>query len=216
MRHSWRAAAAAMVVLAACEPSGPRVAGTSTTVGTSIGGTALLSDGRPAAGALVAARGDDIVFRGGVPQARLIDSSRTDSLGRFRLRAPGAGFHLDISWEASVTAALPEGGQVYQGWVEPEGGKLPDAGLANPGSLHGAVSQKAEASDTLVWIGIAGTARFVTATGPAGKREFTLNGAYPGDRNLVILGLAPDTGSAQKVGAYRVESGQVTEIGILP
>lgn len=163
------------------------MAGTSTSVGTSIGGTAARSDGRPAAGVLVVARSDEIAWIGGKPEGRLeiiCDSARVCS----------------------------DRNEVWHDWAAAESGRLPAARLAVPGSLEG--DWKPIDGEAPPWIGIARTARFMRPD-PAGSR-FRLEGLSPGNHFLTILRKqGEDPGNAQKVGSWRVASGKATEVGTL-
>lgn len=209
MRHRRKAfLLASALALAGCETGGQRLAGTSTSVGTAIGGTAARSDGRPAAGALVVARGDGIVWTDGRPAGRMLDSARADSLGRFRLLAPRGEFSLEIVCDTAQ--ACSDHMEVWQDWADARSGRLPAVRLTVPGSLEG--DWKPSDGGEPPWIGIAGTARFVRPD-PAGGR-FRLEGVSPGDHFLTVLrkqGEDPD--NAQKVGTWPVASGRITEVG---
>lgn len=207
MRHDWAAWLCGLCLLG-CESEGPAVAGTSTSVGTSIGGTAVRADGSPAAGALAIAREDAIAWVGGRPEGRLLDSARADSAGRFRLIAPATGFRLEIVCDgARSCSASPE---VWQDWATPIGGVLKAARLAAPGSLAG--RWVGAPGDTLPWLGIAGTARFTRPDSADGR--FRLDGLAPGSHALTLLSEpATNPNNGRKAGAFQVESGKVKEIG---
>jgi hypothetical protein len=144
------------------------LAGTSTSVGDTADGIAVRSDGSAASGALVFARSADIEFRDGKPQGVLLDSTRADSRGQFRLpslasRDSGVWgeVHLEIVCD-STAACGKKSGEVYFGRMADASGLLGEFGLSPPGSLLGTV-RWGNAPDSAIWVGFQGSARFAQA-----------------------------------------------------
>jgi hypothetical protein len=243
---AWPAAialSAMALALQGClhEDTGPgTLAGTSTSVGTSIGGTAMYSDGSLAAGARIRVRADTVVFENGIPRSPVLDSTRADAQGRFKIRAPKPWtFHLEIEaseYDAGVslmpTGASEHAPEVYAATLygAPAKGELGDLHLAKPGSLSGSV-EDSTASEGKVWIGIPGTGWIVEAVyvaaaggGKAGakpaeprRRGFRLDGIFPGEYRLQVIRPESDTGLnlQLKLTPLRVESGSVTDAGVI-
>lgn len=197
------------------EESGPgTLTGTSTSVGTSIGGTAMLSDGSPAAGARIRVRADTVVFDDGIPHSPVLDSALADGQGRFKLRTPKPSiFHLEIEAEPEVYAAIVFG--------LPSHGDFAALRLARPGSLKGSI-QDSTAAEGKVWIGIPGTGWIAEAVRPAAgsdprRRDFRLDGIYPGEYRLQVIRPPSDTGLnlQLKLAPLQVISGSVTDAGVI-
>jgi hypothetical protein len=201
---------ACALALAGCENGSQRMVGTSTSVGTSIGGTAARSDGRPAAGALVVARDDEIIWIEGKPESRLLDSARADSLGRYRLTVAREALRVEIICD--TVRACSDHLEVWNAWAIPDNGRIPGTRTARPGSLQG--TYQAAPGEPLPWIGIAGTARFVRPEGANGR--FLLEGLAPGKQSLTLIRTGgTNPGQSQKAGTWTVLSGRITETGPL-
>jgi hypothetical protein len=207
------------------EGGGPdTLAGTSTSIGTSVGGTALLGDGSPAAGARVRLRADTIAFRDGIPESRTLDSAIADARGGFALHVPKRGsYHLDIECgaaQACGSGALRVFQEIYYG--NPEGNAFDALRLLEPGSITGEVIDSAAGTDLPLWIGIRGTGRFVKAGEPdtrfdPPRRAFRLDGVSPGERILEMArdGGTPGIDPSRKVHPLPVSSGGVTDAGLI-
>src|SRR5262245_54973487 len=100
----------AAALLASCQD---RLAGSSTMVGNSLERVAVLSDGSPAEGALVAIRSGDVVFQGGRPQSPVVAATIADGRGHFRLPAADKGFYLQISGCSKDSCRAADYPQVY-------------------------------------------------------------------------------------------------------
>ncbi len=201
-----------------------RTAGTSTSIGTSIGGTALLADGSPAAGARVTMRTDEIEIIDGRPQSKTLDSARTDSLGRFTFSIlPGTGFHLGIDCDP-VTGCGSVARQVFHREYAGVAEGSQAFGIlrtAIPGSIQGAVKDSLSGSGKPIWVGIAGTDHFVKVSDPDPGAEpflhpFRLDGMFPGEYRLTVFGITDTTRPyLPKTAPLQVKSGRVTEIGLI-
>jgi hypothetical protein len=214
--------AALAAFLCACGQWGDdRVTGTSTSVGTSIGGTAMLSGGSPAVGARVAARSDELAYKDGKPEGRMLDSAVADAQGRFTLPALRSnGFHLEITCDPAAGCASAESIEVYyQAYPVVRNRSLGELRTAPPGGLKGIIDVTSASGDSALWIGIEGTGHFAKLEDAGdpdqpGLRTFTLEGIYPGEYLLTTT--APsDTGpgESRKMTPYAVESGTVIDIG---
>jgi hypothetical protein len=213
-------ALAILLFASGCGDCGTEVAGTSTSVGTGIGGIALLPSGGAAAGAKVTARGGSIEFKSGKPVSRLFDSTVTDAQGRFTLHGtPLQGtFFLEIAIGAD---ALPG---VYFGEFSGMGAGVGagDSALGRlrmktAGSISGKFNDTRTNPDSLTWIGILGTAHFtgVKSADLGGSPDFRLDGLFPGDYRLTLISGPMDTLTNAKVEPVRVNSGAVTDVGLL-
>jgi hypothetical protein len=182
MRERYRSLALASLLIAA--GCGQRLAGTSTTTENTLTGVAMLPDGRPAAGAVVAARSPEVVLsRSHVPLARLLAQSTADSAGRFSLPLPrGEAYYLEVrrgdsvSWYrqfAPDTARALALGTVYlEPTVEVKGTVRPENGPW----------------ETRAWVGIAGTDLFraVDPTDDPAGAAFSLTAAPAAAHALVV------------------------------
>jgi hypothetical protein len=181
----------------------------------------MLSDGKPAVGARVAARSDELAYRNGRPEGRMLDSAVTDAQGRFTLPALRSdGFNLEITCEPAAGCISAESTEVYYR-ANPaiRDRSLGELRTLPPGGLKGILDVTSAQGDSALWIGIEGTGHFAKLEdagdpGNPGLRTFALEGIYPGEYLLTTT--APsDTGSAQsqKMTPYVVESGTVIDIG---
>lgn len=194
-----------------------RIAGTSTSVGTSIGGKVMLSNGASGAGAVVTARSDSLELRNGRLACKLIDSTRADSQGRFSLpKLPRGEFYLEIV--STHSGAAPEVFFEHY-FISP----LADSSLGTlmtsvSGGLQGKVESKDGSKDSSVWIGIMGTAHFARAN-PVDSIQaaFRLDGLYPADYFLTVVLGADSTGINfnQKLQPTKVKSGELTQVKVV-
>ncbi len=200
---------------------GNGLAGTSTSIGTSIGGTAMLEDGRPAAGARIRMRVDSIRFRDGIPECRVFDSTVADAQGRFALSRTGSWIsHLEIDCDPAGGCADASGRQVFYRVIygKPESADISGLRLAAPGSFTGIVLDTLGNPDLAIWIGIRGTGHFTRAGGSnPSHRDFRLDGLYPGGYNLEVIRATanPDIARNMKTGLLEAKSGVETDIGML-
>jgi hypothetical protein len=216
--------AGALLMGSGCRIGSGSLAGTSTSVGDTANGLAVLSDGSGAAGALVVARLGDIEFRDGKPQGVLLDSTRADSRGHFRLPSLASGAsgdsgvsgnaHLEIVCD-STAACGKEKVEVYFGRIRNASGLVGEFKLSPPGSLLGTVHW-GDAPDSAIWVGFQGSARFAQARKlrkADGEFEgrFFIDGVYPGAYPLFIFGGVPSNARIQPI---RIQAGAVTNITI--
>ncbi|MDB5105991.1 MAG: hypothetical protein JWP91_3680 [Fibrobacteres bacterium] len=219
-------ALAALLLLLGCEGN-DRVAGTSTSVGTSIGGTALLADGSPAAGASVLMRSGGIVFRDGKPQTALVDSTVADARGRFRLSSHPGGFSVEVRCGGrSACMGDSISGVFLKEFPAGTGGAatLGTLRLAAPGALRGSIRDSSWpllGSDSVVWVGIEGTGNFMKVERPVpsaagtGKGTFRLDGLYPGEYLLTLIHGPGASPVSLKMRPIPVGSGEVAEAGAI-
>lgn len=202
----------ALLIAAGCAEDG-RVAGTSTSVGTAIGGRALTAAGGPAAGAAIRVRSAHLEIRSAAAGYPVLDSTRADAEGRFSLSSDLPGeFHLEIAWPAPESGA----GEGYHAHVD----RKPQAGfgdriLAGTGAVKGRVRAPAK---TATWVGLEGGA-FLRMASPADSAgaEFRLEGVPPGNRKVVVIYL-PEDGNAKVFPVEDrviVRSGETADIGLV-
>jgi hypothetical protein len=159
-----------------------RVAGTSTSVGNTLEGTAVLSDGTPAAGAVVTARSGEIRIIEGRPQSRLLGVAVADAGGRFRLPLPPfKEFYLEIKGcirDSCQASAFPE--RYFRHFPDSlsGGARLGTIRLGPSGTLTGTLVAAWATPATVTWVGIRGSDIFAQAAmpGSASERLFFLSG----------------------------------------
>ncbi|MDB5051073.1 MAG: hypothetical protein JWO30_4144 [Fibrobacteres bacterium] len=217
-------AIAALLLSACVESGGVRMAGTSTSVGTSIGGTALLADGSPAAGAKVTARSDEMDYRNGKPEGLLLDSAVADHRGVFAFPTlKERDFFLEIECDPARACPNARTPEVFLREFRVEGKEsLGTLRTQVPGGFRGTLNDTSGSLDSTLWLGIPGTAHFArwedaNDPGRPHLKTFRLDGLYPG--RYVLSVVAPsDTGNpaARKTGSFPVISGSITDIGFDP
>lgn len=207
----------AALVLLACESPGERTAGTSTSVGTNVGGSALTRSGRPAQVVRVTLRARDLVVRDGKPEGRLLAETRADSLGRFAFTVPAERFYLQI------TCGKECGESEGETWLTAfEDGPKPEAlsaiRLEPPGSLRGMLAPAEGNPIPDLWIGIPGTDIY-RQPGPKGAegRPFELSGVPAGGHRLDwVTEARPGVPAVPSLGdSVEVRSGETTDLGTI-
>lgn len=203
-----------------------RRAGTSTTVGNTVTGVAVLSDGSPAAHAEVTLRSPKVrISRYGTPSSTLIAFTTADSAGAFTLpRSSDSGLYLEVTQAPESSAWLRDSLQTA---LAAYPASLPDSlgtlTLARPGALAGRILAVGGISDSSHWIGAQGTDNFTPVKSDG---SFRLDGLAPGTHILMVVDV-PDLGSAQhnpalgfsvRFGAATqpaavVKSGEVVDLG---
>lgn len=219
---------ALFLLLASCGDD--RMAGTSTSVGTGIGGKASLADGNPAAGARVLVRSEDLRYVGDAPAHEALDSTVTDREGNFSLPGTRSGpFYLEIigpdpqSMAGTAGPGAASGAEVYLRHFArpPRGGNLGTLSLAVPGTVTGKVRAPAPEGGG-IWVGMKGGGRFLPIQGRSGVKigepvDFRLEGVAPGVGDLVVAYL-PDSVAA-KIDPVEVRatitSGAETDLGLV-
>lgn len=223
--RSLAATAALAALLLACED---RMAGTSTSVGTGLGGQVVASDGTLVPGARVVARAAHVEYREGVPVFRALDSTVTDRRGEFHLPGLMSGaFHLDIegpdpaSFAAQASGTGAERYLAYYGSV-PEGRRLGTLGLKPPGTVKGRVKVPYTEDRVWAWLGVEGGGTFLPLRRPADwpvgvPMEFELTGVAPGERKVAAFYLPDSTGAKIDPVEERVtvKSGEAMDLGLL-
>jgi hypothetical protein len=202
------------------------VAGTSTSVGTGIGGKVADTAGAPVPGAKVVARADHASYEDGVPSYPALDSTVTDRDGAFHLPALAQGaFHLEILGPSprSLASAEPDPfPETYLAYypAAPAGGSFGTLRIAPPGSVLGLV--RAPAASDGAWLGVEGGSRFLPLRMPGGHPagtpvEVRLDGVAPGTRRVMVFYQPDSTGA--KIDPVEedavVKSGAVTDLGII-
>jgi hypothetical protein len=218
MRFDRRAAAfgvgaSLLVLVAGCRTE--RSAGTSTSVGDDPEGTALLSDGQPASGALVCARTGEVEYLDGIPRCKPLDSARADAQGRFRLdpeRLAGS-FYLEIACDAAAECSRP--GEVFFRPMAAARDLIDEFALSPPGSLAAKITWSG-IPDTTLWVGIRGTAHFaaprlVTRLDGGIAWEARIDGLFPGGFELIHFGNDP---SGARTRPLWIQAGRTTSIVI--
>lgn len=149
----------AMLCLAGCETTNQGMAGTSTSVGTNVGGTALTKAGRPAGKAQVTLRSEEVTLRDGKPEGLLLAETKTDTLGHFTIHAPAGISYLRI------TCGKECGESENETWLSvldlgQDSEVMREIRLSPPGGLRGVLTGTNGISDTGLWLGVAGTDLF--------------------------------------------------------
>ena len=206
------------LALFACQTPGERVAGTSTSVGTSVGGTALTQSGKPAVGARITLRSQAVSIRNGKPEGTLFSEAVADSQGRFSFRAPSALYTLRITCGAACGMEAERETWMAEFQGAPAGGALREVRLEPPGVLKGNLAPVDGKEVPDLWIGIPGTDLYVRPD-PAGTqgRAFALKDVPAGEYFLEVV--APqDTGLGMqlKTKPITVRSSATTDLGRLP
>ncbi|GEM_PF-4054347 len=208
-------AAALALGLADCLPG--RYTGTSTSVGDTADGFAMLANGKAASGALVCARSGTLEFLDGRPQSVLLDSARADGEGgfRFHMERLEGSFYLEILCDQGSACAGNKEQAFFKLIVAPADLDGRRFALSPPGSLV-ATARWTRMPDSIVWVGLRGTARFAKpslTTDPDGSvsAEARFEGLGAGAYELV--GFGKDMSGA-RTRPLSILPGQVTETGL--
>lgn len=204
------------------------VSGTSTESENTVTGYAVLSDGQPAAGAVLTARSSVFMVSDGVPAWTSVAADTADSLGRFKVRIPRAqALYLEI--RQGNTALTPGVKAEVCFSVYPFGVRRPDSlgtfRLLPSGSIKGRIAPKSVPSLSGYWVGIFGSSAMVKlAPDSLGGYPFVLEGLYPGLNQLTLATLkgvvnpsTSDTGGNYWPAPWaRVESDSTSDMGSIP
>lgn len=199
-----------LAIAAALAPCGcgQRVAGTTTTAENTISGMAMLPDGRPAAGAVVAARASVVVLsRNAVPESRLLALVNADSAGKFLLPLPrDERFYLEIRSTSLADSATVSRYQEFSAST-PVQIALGRFTLDSAVEIRGTLAVEKGVWNTRAWVGISGTDLFRAVSPEPGavRVPFSLPGAPASARSLVVY-LEPSSPVQQNSNPVPVDS----------
>lgn len=171
--------------------------GTSTDTENTMTGVALLADGRPAAGAVLAIRSRELVVSPqGIPSWKALFTRTADAQGRFfEVSLPkDREIYLEIRQAPAETSPghFPQVYFIRYGESQPRPDLLASVTLSPSGSLKGSIGSKTDPLPINCWLGVIGSSAFVkldSASDSTGH-PFRLDGLFPGSHDLTLVSVA--------------------------
>lgn len=182
----------------------------------SLSGTILLSDGRPAGGAVLSARTGEVrISPEGIPSWTLLAADTADAEGKFAFNlAEERELFLEIRERGdSPRKEYPE--VLFARIARARAGDLDTFRLAPSGSVVGRLARPSGPLPDSLWIGVLGTSVLARAGTPddSGGVAFRLDGLPPGSWPLEVVPAMPDTALPGDPPAVQVTPKAVTNQG---